>query len=81
MISLLFFQINSVFGKCCENVRSYKSIKVATSAAQAKKYINKPHFKSFSIINSNLVVIELNPVEVRLCKPVYAGMVIKLVIS
>lgn len=71
----LFLQINSVFGKCLENVRSYRTIKVVKSAEQAKRYINRDEMNSFSIIASNLVVIELSPTVVKLCKPVYAGMV------
>ena len=67
--------INAVFGKSLENVRRYRCIKVVGNSVSAQRYINKPQFKKFQIINSNLVCVELLKTDVKLNKPIYVGMV------
>ena len=64
-----------MYGKCLENVRSYKNVKLASSSDFAQKYANRNTFNSYTIINKNLVCLDLIKEEVTLCKPVYAGMV------
>ena len=71
----IIFQINSIFGKTCENPRRYKNLKLIKTGLGAKKQINKAEFASYSIINPNLVVAELKQTTIKLCKPIYTGMV------
>lgn len=73
-----FFKLinNANFGKCMENVRKYRTIKLVSSWKQAQKYIIRPEFKSSTIFNSKLVAIELWPRKVVFNKPLYVGMCI-----
>jgi hypothetical protein len=52
---LLFFQANSVYGKTLQNVRDYCAVKLHVNVRSALKAISHPTFKSFSIIDENLV--------------------------
>ena len=76
LIIKTYFQINSIFGKTCENPRLYKTLKLITTEKNAKKEINKKEFESYTTINPNLVVAELKKDVIKLCKPIYTGMVI-----
>ena len=62
-------------GKCLENVRNYKKIKLVSASEFGQKYANRNTYPSYTILNENLVCLELIKEEVKLCKPVYAGMV------
>ena len=64
-----------MYGKCLENVRKYKNIKIVNTQEYAQKYANKCQYSSFEIIDKDLVCLDLIQEKVRLCKPVYAGMV------
>lgn len=50
-------------------------MKLLTDEKSAQRYITKPQFKTFEIINSNLVCVELINTKVQLNKPIYIGMV------
>lgn len=67
--------MNSVYGKCLENVRAYKSVKVISSTAKALKNINKIQFSSYVILDDELVTLELIKSDVKLNKPIYVGTV------
>ena len=58
-----------------EKLVRYKNMKLITTLSGAKKQINKAEFASYNIINPNLIVAELKPTIIKLCKPIYAGMV------
>ncbi len=42
---------------------------------RATKYASKPELKSFTIIDEDLVCVEMQQKSVNLCKPVTTGMV------
>ena len=67
---------NSVFGKTCERKRKHMDIRVVTSAIKAKRYIARPTFQSFQIINDEVTAIKLIKADVYLNKPLYIGMCI-----
>ena len=67
--------VNSIFGKTLENSRRYRCVKLVDNEQSAQRYISKPQFKRFMIIDSDLVCIELIKTCVQLDKPIYIGMV------
>lgn len=67
--------VNSIYGKCLENVRKYRDVKIVTSEFFAQRYANKKKVKSYTILEDDLVTIDLQKEEVKLSKPVFAGMV------
>lgn len=67
--------MNSVYGKCLENVRNYKQIKLVSAAEFGQKYADRGSFSSYTILDDDLVCLQLIQEEVKLCKPVAVGMV------
>lgn len=70
---------NAVYGKCMENVRNRLDIKLRNhwdGRHGAGNLIAKPNFKKVTIFDENLIAIELNKTEVKLCKPIATGMAI-----
>lgn len=71
--------INAIFGKTMENVRKYRTVKLARSwegRYGAKQYISSPKFHSRTIFDENLVAIELKQTENIFNKPLYIGMAV-----
>ena len=58
-----------------ENVRRYKDIRIISTEKFASKYTARCQYKSYTIIDEDLVCVELQRSKVVLCKPVSAGMV------
>ena len=67
---------NSVYGKTLEQKRKYLDVRLVTNARRAKRFIARPTFQSFQIINEDLTVVKLTKSNVYLNKPLYAGMCI-----
>jgi len=59
-----------------EQKRRHLEIRLVTNARRAKRFIARPTFQSFHIINEDLTVIKLTKSNVYLNKPLYAGMCI-----
>ena len=73
--SLFKLLVNSIFGKTLENTRWYRHVVLVNNEKSAQRYINKPQYKSFEILNSNLVCVQMINTNVHLNKPIYIGMV------
>jgi hypothetical protein len=73
-----FFELanNSVFGKTMENVRNHGNSKFAYNQSTAYNLFTDSAFQSSSIINENLVHVQLHSIIVKLDKPIYVGMTI-----
>lgn len=67
---------NSVFGKCMEDVRKRKDIRLCCSSKQAEKLIAKPNFKERTIFNSSLAAVHLQKTEICFKKPITVGMAV-----
>lgn len=67
------FSIYIITGKLMENVRKYRDVRFITNLQQHERYISKPQFKKFLIIDDGLVCVELKQARVTLNKPIYAG--------
>ena len=66
--------INSIYGKCCENVRHRRDIKLCTTAKKAQRLFNKPKFKDFTIFkNDELIAVEMVKTQIKYDKPAYLG--------
>src|SRR5678816_4255665 len=65
---------NSVYGKTMQNNRRHLCVKLVTNERRAKRYIARPTFQSFSIINEDVTAIKLIKSDVLLDKPIYVGM-------
>ena len=64
---------NSVFGKTCEDVRNYNSIKIVQTEEEIDKLSVKGEFKRWHIYNPNLATVLMERKQVRLIKPRYVG--------
>lgn len=67
---------NSCYGKTIENVRDYITVKVHTTEKSFKKAISKHTFKSFSIIDENLIITSHRLPEILHNKPYAVGFTI-----
>ncbi|KAE9522903.1 hypothetical protein AGLY_016714 [Aphis glycines] len=65
--------INSVFGKCMENVRTRVSLKLVSSDKQANKLMMKNTFKDRTIYSENLMAIHQHKETIKFDKAIYVG--------
>ncbi|XP_050059716.1 uncharacterized protein LOC126551002 [Aphis gossypii] len=65
--------INSVFGKCMENVRTRASIKLVSSGKKANKLMAKTNFKDRTIYSKNLMAIHQHKETIKFDKAIYVG--------
>jgi len=71
-----FFKLlnNAIYGKCCENIRKRKDIKLCTSEKKAQRLFNKPTYKDNIIFkNDELIAVEMAKTQIKYDKPVYLG--------
>lgn len=67
---------NSCYGKTIENVRDYITVKIHINEKSFKKAISKHTFKSFSIIDENLIITSHKLPEILHSKPYAVGFTI-----
>ena len=67
---------NSTFGKTIENTRSYLQCRLANSEKKSADINSQINFSNMQIINPNLTVHFMKIKNVKLNKPIYAGMTI-----
>jgi hypothetical protein len=70
-----FFKLvnNSCFGKTIENLRKRVNVKLITCPIRFKKHVAKPTFKKFTIVNEDLVLVEMARAKLTMNKPIYIG--------
>jgi hypothetical protein len=64
---------NAVYGKALQNMRNLQDIKLALREAQLLKYLSKPNFQQFIILDENKALIKMRKTIVDLNKPIYIG--------
>ena len=64
---------NSVFGKSIEDKRKHLNIKMALNQNQVSKWVQKPNFEHFQILNENVAIIKMLKSHVKLDKPIAIG--------
>ena len=64
---------NSVFGKSIQDQRKHLNIKLALTEKQASRWLIKPNFESFNILDEDKVLIKMRKTVVKLDKPIYIG--------
>ena len=64
---------NCIFGKSIQNQRKQLNLKLCLNQWQANKWLIKPNYQSFTILDQNKVIIELQKQKVRLNRPIYLG--------
>ena len=67
---------NSVFGKCCENLRKRVEVRLVTNEKKLLKLTSKPTYVSSKIFNKNLVAVHKIKEALTLNRPAYVGMCI-----
>jgi hypothetical protein len=68
--------INAIYGKCMENVRKHRDIRLVTKwdgQWGVRGLISKPNFHSSVVFDEDMVVIEMNKLEIFMNKPIYVG--------
>ena len=65
--------INSVFGKCMDNVRPRTSIKLVSSEQKARKLMAKTSFKDRTIYSKNLMAIHQHKETIKFDNVIYVG--------
>lgn len=73
-----FFKLmnNSIFGKCCQNVRRYRDVRIINKFEGrygARALISKPNFHSATIIDDEFTIIEMEKTSLMFNKPIYVG--------
>ena len=64
---------NSVFGKSIQDQRKHLNIKLALNESQASKYLKKPNFTSFLILDEDKTLINMRKTVVDLNRPIFIG--------
>jgi hypothetical protein len=70
---LFKLMINAVYGRSILDKRKHLNIKLALNEKQASKWLVKPNFKQFNIINNDKALIEMRKSVVKLDSPIYVG--------
>jgi hypothetical protein len=68
--------INAIYGKCMENVRKHRDIRLVTKwdgQWGVRGLISKPNFHSSVVFDEDMVVVEMNKLEIFMNKPIYVG--------
>ena len=75
-----FFKLmnNAVFGKTMENVRKHRDIKLVKTDKKRNKLVSEPNFHTMKLIDNNLAIIEMRKVKVKMNKPIYLGLSIRM---
>ncbi|KAL4088781.1 hypothetical protein QTP88_023865 [Uroleucon formosanum] len=68
--------VNSVFGKCMENVRKRMLMTLVSSKKKAHRLMCKTTFKDRTIYSKNVMAIHMNKEKIKFDKPIYVGFAI-----
>ena len=68
--------INAVYGKTCENQRTWIDVHLSNDRQKAAKLVNKPHCLDVRMFHENLLGVEMQKVKLLLTKPSYLGFVV-----
>ena len=64
---------NAVFGKSIEDQRNRLNMKLCLNEKQAEKYLIKPNYESFLILDEDKVLVNIRKQKVMLNRPIYIG--------
>lgn len=67
---------NSLYGKCIENVRKRKDIRICNTPEKLMTYASKPLFLRSAYFAEDLVGVQLLKTKIVLDKPIYIGQVL-----
>ena len=68
--------VNSVFGKCMENVRKRMLMTLVSNEKKAHRLMCKATFKDRTIYSKQLMAIHMNKEKIKFDKPIYVGFAI-----
>ena len=70
-----FFKLmtNAVYGKSLENQKKRIDFRLVSDSKRCQTLLNKPHFHSIKIFNSNLIGVQMRRPVINLDKPIYVG--------
>ena len=71
---------NSVFGKTMGNVRNHTDMKLVASDKRRKWLVSEPNYYSHKKFSEHLMAIEMKKIRVKMTKPLYLGMSIKILV-
>ena len=67
------YAMNSVFGKLCENMRKRTDIKLVSNQQSAERFIARPTFETYHIINDDVTMVQNRLAKLKWMKPTYLG--------
>ena len=65
--------VNSIYGKCMENIRKIINVKLTNNSKDYTRYVSKPNFISQKIFSRDFVAIYQIKSVLTLDKPIYVG--------
>ena len=65
--------VNSLYGKTCEQLRNRLDVRIVSKHISVERYIAKPNFHSFKIINDSLMMLLLSKTAIHWTKPTFIG--------
>jgi hypothetical protein len=72
-MDLIKLMNNAIYGKCCENVRSHLDVKLVMNELQTRRYLKRPLFEEFRIIDEKKALIRMRKSSIILNKPIIVG--------
>ena len=72
---------NAVFGKTMENIRKHRYIKLVMTDKKRSKLFSEPNYHTIILISEDLSIIEMKKSKVKMNKPIYLGLYIKIMMK
>jgi hypothetical protein len=72
-MDLIKLMNNAIYGKCCENVRTHLDVKLVMNELQTRRYLKRPLFEEFRIIDEKKALIRMRKSSIILNKPIVVG--------
>ena len=70
------FANNSCFGKTMEDLRRRIDVHLVTNQVSAERYVARPTFETFEIINDDITMVKNRVAKIKWTKPTYLGFAI-----
>ena len=70
--------MNSFFGSCLTDKTRFRETKICANKEQTMKLVKQPTFKSYKIVNENLIIVEMSKNKCNFDSPIMIGSIVLL---